>query len=96
MALSGTLQNFVCDVMILLFKPYKSGDVIEAHGYTSSVIEIQIFITLLTIAVNKTVLISNDPLATGPLINHSTQATSRGDWTFGIAYGNDLNRVTGC
>ena len=96
MALSGTLQTFACGVMILLFKPCKFGDVIEPQGYTGSVKKIQIFITLLTIAENKTVLISNDSLATGPLINYSTQATSRGDWTFGIAYGIDLNRATGC
>ena len=96
MALSGTLQTFACGVMILLFKPYKVGDVIEAQGYTGSVKEIQIFITLLTTADNKTVLIPNGPLATGSLINYSTQATSRGDWTFGIAYGIDLNRATGC
>ena len=95
MALSGTLQNFAGGVMILLFKPYKVGDVIEAQGYTGSVKEIQIFITLLTTADNKTVLIPNGPLATGSLINYSTQATRRVDWTFGIAYGSDLDRAYG-
>ncbi len=93
MALSGTLQNFAGGVMILLFKPYKVGDVIEAQGYTGSVKEIQIFITLLTTADNKTVLIPNGPLATGSLINYSTHATRRVDWTFGIAYGSDLDRA---
>ena len=95
MALSGTLQNFAGGVMILLFKPYKVGDVIEAQGYTGSVKEIQIFITLLTTADNKTVLIPNGPLATGSLINYSTQATRRVDWTFGVAYGSDLDRAYG-
>ena len=95
MALSGTLQNFAGGVMILLFKPYKVGDVIEAQGNTGSVKEIQIFITLLTTADNKTVLIPNGPLATGSLINYSTQATRRVDWTFGIAYGSDLDRAYG-
>ena len=93
MALSGTLQNFAGGVMILLFKPYKVGDVIEAQGYIGSVKEIQIFITVLTTPDNKTVLIPNGPLATGSMINFSTQATRRVDWTFGIAYGDDLDKA---
>lgn len=91
MALSGTLQNFAGGVMILLFKPYKVGDVIEAQGYTGTVKEIQIFITVLTTPDNKTVLIPNGPLATNSLINYSTQETRRVDWTFGIAYGDDVD-----
>ncbi len=95
LALSGTLQNFAGGVMILLFKPYKVGDVIEAQGYVGSVKEIQIFVTILTTPDNKTVLIPNGPLATGSLINFSTQATRRVDWTFGIAYGDDLDKAYG-
>lgn len=91
MALSGTLQNFAGGVMILLFKPYKVGDVIEAQGYTGTVKEIQIFTTVLTTFDNKTVLIPNGPLATGSMINYSTQPTRRVDWTFGIAYGDDID-----
>lgn len=93
MALSGTLQNFAGGVMILLFKPYKVGDVIEAQGYVGAVKEIQIFITVLTTPDNKTVLIPNGPLANGSMINYSTQETRRVDWTFGIAYGNDLDNA---
>lgn len=93
MALSGTLQNFAGGVMILLFKPYKVGDVIEAQGYVGSVKEIQIFVTILTTPDNKTVLIPNGPLATGSLINYTTQATRRVDWTFGIAYGDDIDKA---
>lgn len=63
MALSGTLQNFAGGVMVLLFKPYKVGDFIEAQGYSGVVKEIQIFITVLTTPDNKTVLIPNGPLA---------------------------------
>lgn len=85
MALSGTLQNFAGGVMILLFKPYKVGDVIEAQGYVGLVKEIQIFTSILTTPDNKTVLIPNGPLATGSLINFSTQDTRRVDWTIGIA-----------
>lgn len=93
MALSGTLQNFAGGVMILLFKPYKVGDFIEAQGYSGSVKEIQIFITILTTPDNKTVMIPNGPLATGSLINFSAQSTRRVDWVFGIAYGDDLDKA---
>ncbi len=91
LALSGTLQNFAGGVMVLLFKPYKVGDLIEAQGYVGEVKEIQIFITVLTTADNKTVLIPNGPLATGSMINYSTQATRRVDWTFAISYGDDID-----
>ncbi len=93
MALSGTLQNFAGGVMILLFKPYKVGDFIEAQGYSGSVKEIQIFITILTTPDNKTVMIPNGPLATGSLINYSAQETRRVDWTFGIGYGDKLDKA---
>lgn len=95
MALSGTLQNFAGGVMILMFKPYKVGDVIEAQGYTGTVNEIQIFITVLTTFDNKTILIPNGPLANGSLTNYSTQETRRVDWTFGIAYGDDVDTAYG-
>lgn len=93
LALSGTLQNFAGGVMILLFKPYKVGDVIEAQGYIGSVKDIQIFVTILTTPDNKTVLIPNGPLATGSMVNFSTQPTRRVDWTIGIAYGDDVDKA---
>ncbi|MEQ9309447.1 MAG: mechanosensitive ion channel [Balneolaceae bacterium] len=93
LALSGTLQNFAGGVMILLFKPYKVGDFIDAQGHSGVVKEIQIFITILTTPDNKTVIIPNGPLATGSLINFSTQATRRVDWTFGIGYGDDVDKA---
>jgi small conductance mechanosensitive channel len=93
LALSGTLQNFAGGVMILLFKPYKVGDFIEAQGYSGTVKEIQIFITVLTTPDNKTVLIPNGPLATGSMINFSTQNRRRVDWTFGISYGDDVDKA---
>ena len=93
LALSGTLQNFAGGVMILLFKPYRVGDVIEAQGYTGSVKEIQIFITILSTPDNKTILIPNGSLANGSMINYSTQATRRVDFTFGIAYGDDIDKA---
>lgn len=93
LALSGTLQNFAGGVMILLFKPFKVGDVIEAQGFTGSVKEIQIFVSILTTPDNKTIIIPNGPLSTGSLVNYSAQATRRVDWTFGIAYGDDVDKA---
>ena len=93
MALSGTLQNFAGGVMILLFKPFKVGDVIEAQGYTGSVKEIQIFVTILNTPDNKTIIIPNGGLSNGSMINFSTQDTRRVDWVFGIGYGDDLNKA---
>ena len=93
LALSGTLQNFAGGVMILFFKYFKVGDFIEAQGHMGVVKEIQIFVSVLTTADNKTVILPNGPLATGSLTNFSTQPTRRVDWTFGIAYGDDVDQA---
>lgn len=93
MALSGTLQNFAGGVMILIFKPFKVGDVIEAQGYTGCVNAIQIFNTILKTPDNKTVIIPNGGLSTSSMVNYSTEATRRVDWTFGIAYGDDIDKA---
>ncbi len=93
MALSGTLQNFAGGVMILIFKPFKVGDFIEAQGYMGIVKEIQIFVTIITTVDNKTIIIPNGGLATGSLTNYSVQPTRRVDWTVGIAYGDDYDKA---
>jgi small conductance mechanosensitive channel len=95
MALSGTLQNFAGGVMILLFKPFKVGDYIDAQGYSGTVKEIQIFITRLTTSDNKTILIPNGGLSNGAMINYSAEATRRIEWVFGIGYGDDLKHAKG-
>jgi len=79
--------------MILFFKYFKVGDFIEAQGYSGTVIDIQIFVTVLTTPDNKTIIIPNGPLATGSLINYSAQPRRRVDWTFGIAYGDDIDKA---
>ena len=93
MALSGTLQNFAGGVMILLFKPFKVGDFIEAQGQSGTVREIQIFNTILTTADNKVIIIPNGGLSTGLMKNYSKEATRRVDWEFGIAYGDDYTKA---
>lgn len=90
MALSGTLQNFAGGVMILLFKPFKVGDFIEAQGYIGTVKEIQIFVTILTTLDNKTIIIPNGGLSNSSLTNYSVEPLRRVDWTFGIGYGDSV------
>ena len=93
MALSGTLQNFAGGVIILLFKPFKVGDYVDAQGHAGIVKEIQIFNTILLELDNKTVIIPNGPLSTGSLVNYSTEPLRRVDFTFGIAYGDRVEKA---
>lgn len=93
LALSGTLQNFAGGVMILIFKPFKVGDVIEAQGFLGKVSEIQIFNTILKTPDNKTIIIPNGGLATSSMTNYTTEPTRRVDWTFGIGYGDDVDKA---
>lgn len=87
LALQGTLQNFAGGVIILILKPFRAGDVLEAQGYTGVVKEIQIFNTILNTFDNRVIIIPNGALANSSMINYSKEGTRRVDWTFGIAYG---------
>ncbi len=93
MALSGTLQNFAGGVLILLLKPYKIGDYIEAQGYAGTVREIQIFHTIINTADNKSIIIPNGGLSTGSLNNWSREDYRRVDWTVSISYGDDIDKA---
>ena len=93
MALSGNLANFAGGLIILLFKPFKVGDYIEAQGTGGTVKEIQIFHTILATPDNKMVYIPNGSLSSGAVTNFSRQATRRVDWTFGVDYGEDYDKV---
>ncbi len=95
MALSGTLQNFAGGVMILIFKPFKVGDFIEAQGHTGTVKEIQIFNTILNTLDNRTVILPNGGLSTGAMVNYSTEPIRRVDFTFGIGYGDSVEKARG-
>lgn len=91
LAMSGTLQNFAGGVLILLLKPYKIGDYIEAQGYAGTVKEIQIFSTIINTADNKQIIIPNGGLSTSSVNNYSKEAYRRVDWTVSIAYGDDYD-----
>lgn len=93
MALSGTLQNFAGGVLILLLKPYKVGDYIEAQGYAGIVKEIQIFHTVINTTDNKTIIIPNGGLSTGSINNYSLENYRRVDWTIGLSYGCDYQKA---
>lgn len=93
MALSGTLQNFAGGVMLLIFKPFKAGDFINAQGHSGIVNEIQIFNTILKTPDNKTIIIPNGGLSTGSMTNFSAEQKRRVDFTFGIAYGDDVDKA---
>lgn len=87
MAMSGTLQNFAGGVMILLFRPFRVGDVIEAQGFCGAVKQIQIFNTILTTVDNQTIIIPNGGLSTGSIKNYSSQPNRRVDINVEVAYG---------
>ena len=93
MALSGNLSNFAGGLIILLFKPYKVGDYIEAQGVGGTVKEVQMFHTVLGTVDNKVIYIPNGSLSSGVVTNFSNQTTRRVDWTFGVEYGSENEKV---
>ena len=93
MALSGTLQNFAGGVMIMLFKPFKVGDFIAAQGYEGRVSGIQIFNTTILTPDNKTVILPNGALSTGPVTNFNKETDRRVDWLVSISYGDDFDKA---
>lgn len=91
MALQGGLSNFAGGVMILLFKPFKIGDLLTAQGFTGEVKEIQIFNTILLTLDNETIIIPNGPLSNGTMTNHSMQGKRGVALTFGISYDSSID-----
>jgi small conductance mechanosensitive channel len=93
LALQGTLANFAGGVLLLIFKPFKVGDLIEAGGHLGVVEEIQIFVTILKTLQNRVIIIPNGILSNGSLTNYSAEDTLRVDMVFGIAYNADLKKA---
>ncbi|MDP2636478.1 MAG: mechanosensitive ion channel family protein [Pseudoalteromonas sp.] len=93
MALQGSLANFAGGVLILFFKPFKVGDVIEAQGYMGKVTEIQIFVTVLLTYDNEKIIIPNGTLSNGCVKNKFSEPTRRIDIEFGISYEDDVLRA---
>jgi len=84
LALQGTLANFAGGVMILLFKPFKVGDLIVSQGHLGTVKEIHIFVTILLTPENKTVILPNAAVSSNDIVNYTTEGVIRVDLTFGI------------
>lgn len=93
MALSGNLSNFAGGLIILVFKPFKVGDFIDAPGASGMVKEIQIFHTILLTSDNRTVFIPNGQMSSNTVTNYSRQKTRRVEWNIGIEYDEDFDRV---
>ena len=93
LALQGTLQNFAGGVIILLLKPFKVGDYVDAAGYSGTIHSIKIFNTYLKTPDNKTIIIPNGNLANSSMTNFSTEPRRRVDWTFGVGYGDDAEKT---
>jgi small conductance mechanosensitive channel len=90
LALQGSLSNFAGGVLILIFKPYKIGDLIEAQGELGAVKEIDILVTKLITPKNKLAIIPNGPMANGNIINYTAEGKMRVDTTVGIGYGENI------
>ncbi|GAK94237.1 potassium efflux system KefA protein [Nonlabens ulvanivorans] len=93
LALQGSLSNFAGGVLILIFKPYKIGDLIEAQGELGAVKEIDILVTKLITPANKLAIIPNGPMANGNIVNYTAEGKMRVDTTVGIGYGEDMKQA---
>jgi small conductance mechanosensitive channel len=93
MALQGSLSNFAGGVLILLLKPFKVGDSIEAQGVSGTVSDIQLFHTVLKTFDFKTIIIPNGPLYNAIIINNTTEPQRKVEWNLNISYNEDIDKV---
>src|SRR5690606_25042915 len=93
LALQGSLANFAGGVLILLFKPFKVGDYIEAQGVNGTVKEITIFNTMLSTFGNQIVIVPNGQLSNGNIINYNMESERRDNFKVGIGYGSDIKKA---
>ena len=93
LALQGSLANFAGGVLILILKPFKVGDYIEAAGHAGTVKEIQLFYTILHTPDNKKIIIPNASLSNNSAVNFTANDTRRVDFKFGVGYGDDIQKV---
>jgi small conductance mechanosensitive channel len=93
LALQGSLANFAGGALIMIFKPFKVGDLIEAQGELGAVKEIQIFVTKLLNPQNKLIIIPNGTLSNGNITNYTEEGKLRIDLTFGVSYDSDIKQT---
>ncbi|WP_194663239.1 small-conductance mechanosensitive channel MscS [Vibrio anguillarum] len=93
LALQGSLSNFAAGVLIVAFRPFKSGDYVEVSGTAGSVESIQIFSTVLRTPDNKMVIVPNGSIISGPIVNYSRHDTRRIDLVIGVSYKSNLQKT---
>ncbi len=93
MSLQSTLQNFAAGVMLILFKPFKIGDFVEAGGSAGVVEKITIFTTVMRTGDNREILVPNGAIYGGTIVNNSARDTRRIDMVFGIGYDDDIKKA---
>lgn len=93
LALQGSLSNFAAGFLLIIFRPFKQGDYIEAGGTAGLVEEIQVFTTVLKTPDNKKVIVPNSGIMSSNIVNYSAHDTRRVDWVFGVSYRDDIDKV---
>jgi small conductance mechanosensitive channel len=93
LSLQGSLSNFAGGMLIILFKPFRVGDTIEAQGVSGTVSEIQIFVTKLITANNQTIFVPNGILSNGTIINYSIEKTRKAELTLAVSYDTNIGVV---
>ncbi|MCB1851229.1 MAG: mechanosensitive ion channel [Gammaproteobacteria bacterium] len=93
LALQGSLQNFAAGVMMIIFRPFKAGDFIEAAGNSGVVEAINIFSTTMRTGDNRVIIVPNGSIYSGSIVNYSARATRRIDMVFSIGYGDDIRKA---
>jgi small conductance mechanosensitive channel len=93
LALQGSLSNFAAGVLIVVFRPYRVGDWVEAAGISGAVEQVQILTTVLKTGDNKQIIVPNSQIMGSIITNYSANETRRVDLTVGVSYGDDLDKV---
>jgi small conductance mechanosensitive channel len=93
LALQGSLANFAGGVLILMFRPYKVGDFVDAQGVAGTVSAIQIFNTIIKTPDNKVIIVPNGSISNGIITNFSAEETRRVDFVFGVGYDDDIAKT---
>jgi small conductance mechanosensitive channel len=92
-ALQGSLSNFAAGVMLIIFRPFKAGDFVEAGGVAGVVEDVQVFATVIRTGDNKEITVPNSSITNGSITNYSAKPTRRVDMVFGIGYGDDIKQA---
>ncbi|MBS8271114.1 mechanosensitive ion channel domain-containing protein [Halomonas sp. DP1Y21-3] len=93
LALQGSLANFAAGVMVIIFRPYRIGDYVEAGGVSGTVEDVQIISTELSTPDNRKIIVPNGQMMSGAVVNYSAHATRRVDLTVGVGYDDDIDTV---